>query len=191
MTALVFHPRPPRVGAIVRPSGAGALVAERGGGHLVVVQPVRTGSKDMPMVSIGVWWTTAEGEHAPDGRRTCLIHAHELPALIQALQALSTTSGDPAPSRLSTQSFQDSALLALAEGFGPDDLPAKLWPGETANPRRLTELGKALRRAGLLGPHYWNLTSLGEAHVAALQRTKGEAQGESFINRGSSSPSPT
>ena len=143
------------------------------------------------MVSIGVWWTTPEGEHAPDSRRTCLIHVHELLALIQALQTFVATCDDPAPSKPVTRSFQDRALQALANGFGPLDLPAKLWPEERANPRRLTELGKALRRAGLLAPGKWNLTSLGEARAATLQRTGREAQGGSSINRESPSPTPT
>ena len=176
----LFNPAPPKPGAIVRPSATGALVAERGGGHIVVAQPVWTGSKDMPMVSIGVWWTTPEGHHAPDGRRTCLIHAHELPALILALQALVHEEPIPEsmPSKPASPSFQDMALLSLADGFGPHDLPAKLWPGESLNPRRLTELGKAMRRAKLLTPGDWSLTSLGEARAASLERPQGEVKGE-------------
>lgn len=178
MTAVTFHPRPPRIGDIVRPSRPGALVAERGGGHMVVVQPVLVGSKNLPMVSIGVWWTTPEGEHAPDGRKTCLIHVRELPELIHALQACVMASEGCPPSKPVTQSFQAKALLALANGYTPPDLPAKLWPGEESSSRRLTELGKALRRAGLLEPGTWNLTSLGKDRASALLRAEGEARGE-------------
>lgn len=159
----------------MHPSGTGLLVAERGSGHLLAVQPVIVGRKRFPMVSIGVWWTTPQGEHAPDGRRSCMVHASELPALIQALKTIFIASKDPEPFKPAAQSFQDRALLAIANGLNPHDLHGELWPKELANPRRLTELGKALRRAGLLVPGAWGLTELGRERAATLQDTKEEA----------------
>ena len=165
-----FNPAPPKPGATLVPAGAAKVLAERGQGHLVIVQPVAVGKKAMPMVSIGVWWTTADGFHAPDGRRTCMLHQSELPALMDALKALlHSVPRTPALMPASApHSLQDRALVLLATGLGPRDLPGRLWPDDPPNPRRITELGKALRRAELLVPGDWTLTLAGEARAASL-----------------------
>ncbi len=163
-----FRPNPPRPGARVWPSGPPRVIASRGRGHIVVVFPCVVGAKGYSMVSMGVWWPTEDGHHAPDPRKCCLFHLAEVPALIQALKSLAGSGGSMEDAKAHPRSLQDRALSFLASGLGPQDLPGKLWPGEPLNPRRLTELGKALRRAGLLTPGDWILTSKGEDRTRSL-----------------------
>jgi hypothetical protein len=181
----VFNPGPPLPGARVRPAGPGIAVAARPSFQLFVVQPVLVGTRDRRMVSLSIWWTRPDGLHAPDSRRSCLLHMAELPAVIEALKKLlEQEARHPAPSgngvqpRIQRTTHQDEALLLLAAGYGPRDLPSHLWPSEDSEPRRLTELGKALRRAGYLVPRNWTLTLEGEVRVAALKRSRGEGEGE-------------
>jgi hypothetical protein len=181
-TTPVFNPAPPLAGSFVRSTTPGIVTAERNNGDLLVVQPVEVGTRAMKMVGIGVWWQRLDGYHLPSPRKSCLVHVAEVPALIEALKALQAIADGPsAPDvspKKSASSYQDQALLLLANGYGPRDLQKQLWPFDAPNPRRLTELGKALRRARLLIPGDWDLTPEGQARVMTLKRAKGETQGE-------------
>jgi len=60
--------------------------------------------------------------------------------------------------------LQDRLLLHLAEGLAPDDFHV----GGVQTRTRITELGKALRRAGYLAPKEWTLTTQGTMRVEML-----------------------
>jgi hypothetical protein len=75
-------------------------------------------------------------------------------------------------------SAQDRALLALSEGWGPDDLQMRIYPEDPKAAKRVTELGKALRRCGMLVPKDWTLTDLGIARAESLKTCHGEMSGE-------------
>lgn len=77
-----------------------------------------------------------------------------------------------------TLALQDQVLLHLANGLSPEDARKRVLGDDPGSKRRFTEIGKALRRSGLLVPGDWLLTSAGEARGKPLLGGKRRNQGE-------------
>jgi hypothetical protein len=146
-------------------------------------------------LDLRLYYQGTDGSMLPSPKGLWL-HDCEVPLVIAALQDLLPVNEDtpgaavPTPRRKPGMSQQDRALVLLADGFGPHDLPERLYPNEAPNPRRLIELGKALRRVGLLVPGDWTLTALGQVRAAELRPSMGEASGESPIDGQAQFPLP-
>lgn len=126
-------------------------------------------------------------------REGVALHPHEARELQRVLDKImgpmrqssgSYTDGEagsirPRPRRdRGTLSLQDQVLLALAAGLSPGDARERVMGAEPESKRRLTEIGKALRRAGLLVSGDWLLTPAGEARGKTLIEGKGKGQRE-------------
>lgn len=66
--------------------------------------------------------------------------------------------------------LQDRVLLHLASGRDPEDVRVLIFGESPGNRRRFTELGKSLRRCGLLAPRQWIPTPLGQKRANDLRR---------------------
>jgi hypothetical protein len=67
-------------------------------------------------------------------------------------------------------SLQDQVLLRISDGSDPEDVRIQVLGDAPEDRKRFTEIGKALRRCGLLEPRQWILTPLGQAKAMALRR---------------------
>ena len=188
--SIPFNPRPSTTSKYICPDGDPVPVSPRQHGRKwLVIQPVLCGQKNLPMICIGIWWLAEDGFHYP-GPKYLLVHRAEAPGLTQALPGLvgleASRQGQPAGTTTTTSrrrssggaSNQDRALMLLADGWGPEDLHDKLFPGDSDSAKKVKEVGKALRRCGLLMPKDWILTDEGEARNKMLLVSQGESRGE-------------
>jgi len=124
------------------------------------------------MIHIREHYIAPSGEQRP-GRKGISLHPHEAKALLEVLQEFfrvtpAADAAEPAARPMGAFTLQERALLILAKGGGAESVLGHLFDGDPGGAVRLKELGKDMRKAGLLEPGGWTLTETGKARAEAL-----------------------